>query len=48
MQFVEIELDPQETVMAEPGAMMMNDAIEMNTIMGDGSNDNKGFIGILF
>ena len=38
MQFVEIELDPQETVVAEPGAMMMmNDAIQMNTIFGDGS-----------
>jgi uncharacterized protein (AIM24 family) len=33
MQFVEVELDPMETVMAEPGAMMMmDDTIEMNTI----------------
>ncbi len=49
MQFVEIELDPQETVMAEPGAMMMmNDAIEMNTIFGDGSKKDEGFMGKLF
>ena len=49
MQFVEIELDPQETVMAEPGAMMMmNDAIEMNTIFGDGSKENDSFMGKLF
>lgn len=49
MQFVEIELDPQETIMAEPGAMMMmNDPIEMNTIFGDGSKENDSFMGKLF
>ena len=33
MQFVEIELDPQEGVVAESGSfMMMNDQIQMNTI----------------
>ena len=49
MQFVEVELDPQETVMAEPGAMMMmNDAIEMATIFGDGSKEDEGFMGKLF
>jgi len=38
MQFVEIELDPLETVIAEAGAfMMMDEAIEMTTIFGDGS-----------
>lgn len=38
MQFVEIELDPRETVVAEAGAMMMMDSsIEMETIFGDGS-----------
>lgn len=38
MQFVEIELDPQETVVAEAGSfMMMDDGIEMATIFGDGS-----------
>ncbi|PWX16230.1 TIGR00266 family protein, partial [Clostridium perfringens] len=35
MQFVEIELDPRETVVAEAGAMMMMDSnIEMETIFG--------------
>jgi uncharacterized protein (TIGR00266 family) len=46
MQCVEIELDPQETVIAEPGAfMMMDDAIKMETIFGDGNE--KGFFGKL-
>lgn len=41
MQFVEIELDPRETVVAEAGAMMMMDSsIEMETIFGDGSNSS--------
>ncbi len=49
MQFVEIELDPQETVLAEPGAMMMmDDGIVMNTIFGDGSNRDSGILGKLF
>jgi len=44
MQFVEIELDPQESVIAEAGGMMMmEDGIEMETIFGDGSGANKGF-----
>lgn len=38
MQFVEIELDPRETVIAEAGAMMMmTSQIQMETIFGDGS-----------
>lgn len=38
MQFVEIELDPQESVVAEAGSMMyMSDYIEMETVFGDGS-----------
>jgi uncharacterized protein (AIM24 family) len=38
MQYVEIELDPNETAIAESGAfMMMDDGIEMQTIFGDGS-----------
>lgn len=42
MQFVEIELDPGETTIAEAGAlMMMEDNIEMETIFGDGS-DRQG------
>ncbi len=43
MQFVEIELDPGEAVVAEAGAMMyMNDGIEMETIFGDGSGQGGG------
>ena len=43
MQFVEIELDPQESVVAEAGSMMyMSDHIEMETIFGDGSEQAGG------
>ena len=43
MQFVEIELDPGESVVAEAGAMMYKDAsVEMNTIFGDGSSSSGG------
>ncbi|WP_191859071.1 TIGR00266 family protein [Hanstruepera ponticola] len=46
MQYVEIELDPQEGVVAEAGSfMMMADGIKMETIFGDGSTKNKGFLG---
>ena len=42
MQFVEIVLDPKETVVAEAGAMMMMDnSITMETIFGDGSEKSK-------
>ena len=38
MQFVQIELDPKETVVAEAGSlMMMDEEIQMETIFGDGS-----------
>ncbi|WEG13737.1 TIGR00266 family protein [Pullulanibacillus sp. KACC 23026] len=48
MQFVEIELDPNETTIAEAGAlMMMEDSIEMETIFGDGSNQGGGIMGKL-
>ena len=48
MQCVEIELDPQETVMAESGSFMfMDDGIEMETIFGDGSQQNGGIFGKL-
>lgn len=43
MQFVEIELDPAESVIAEAGAMMYKEAvIDMDTILGDGSDKGKG------
>ena len=44
LQFVEIELDPNETAVAESGAfMMMDDGIAMQTMFGDGSQqqDNR-------
>lgn len=48
MQFVEIELDPQEAAVAEAGAMMyMEDGIKMETIFGDGSGQSSGFLGSL-
>ena len=47
MQCVEIELDPQEAVIAEPGSfMMMTDGIQMQTLFGDGTN--TGFMNKLF
>lgn len=49
VQLVEIELDPQETVIAEAGAMLyMEPGIEFQTKMGDGSTPNEGFMGKLF
>ena len=43
MQFVEVELDPRETVIAEAGSlMMMEDGISMETIFGDGSAEDSG------
>jgi uncharacterized protein (TIGR00266 family) len=49
MQFVEIELDPGETAVAEAGAMMFMDAgIVMNTIFGDGSRESDDIMGKIF
>ena len=48
LQFVEIELDPNEATVAEAGGMMyMDDGIEMETIFGDGSQQTGGFMGAL-
>lgn len=49
MQFVEVELDPGEATVAEAGGMMyMDDGIEMETIFGDGSAQQKsGIMGAL-
>ena len=45
LQFVEIELDPSETVIAEAGSFMMMDSdIQMATIFGDGSQSGQGGI----
>jgi len=49
MQFVEVELDPGESVVAEAGAMMYKDShIQMESIFGDGSTGaGGGFMGKL-
>lgn len=48
MQYVEVELDPGETAIAESGAfMMMDDGIQMETLFGDGSKAQQGFLGKL-
>ena len=48
MQYVEIELDPQEVVIAEAGSfMMMENGIAMQTIFGDGSAQDTGIFGKL-
>ena len=49
MQCVEVELDPQETVIAEAGSLMYMDGnIEMATVFGDGSDKNNDFVSKLF
>ena len=49
MQFVEVILDPGESVVAEAGSfMMMDQDIQMETIFGDGSKQNEGVLGSLF
>ncbi|HQD08530.1 MAG TPA: TIGR00266 family protein [Flavihumibacter sp.] len=50
MQFVEVELDPNETAVGESGAfMMMDDGVQMATIFGDGSKQSSsgGLLGKL-
>ncbi|PZR37117.1 TIGR00266 family protein [Caulobacter segnis] len=49
LQFVEIELDPGESAVAEAGAFVWKDAsVQMTTIFGDGSADQGGgFMGKL-
>ena len=48
MQFVEIELDPGESAVAEAGSLMYKDpSIEMTTVFGDGSGQTGGFMGLL-
>ncbi len=49
MQIVEVELDPGETVIAEAGAMnYMEDGINFETKMGDGSNPGGGMLDAIF
>jgi uncharacterized protein (TIGR00266 family) len=49
IQFVEVELDPGETVIAEAGTMVyMEDGISFEVKMGDGSTPDQGLMGKLF
>ena len=49
MQIVEVELDPGEAVVAEAGAMnYVEEGIEFEAKMGDGSQPDKGLLGKLF
>jgi len=49
MQVVEIELDPNETVIAEAGAMnYFEEGITFEAKMGDGSTPDEGIMGKLF
>ncbi len=49
MQFVEVELDPGESAVAEAGAMMYKDpSVQLETVFGDGSSSGTGdFMGKL-
>jgi uncharacterized protein (TIGR00266 family) len=48
LQFVEIELDPGESALAEAGAMVWKDAhVTMTTVFGDGRAQDGGFMGKL-
>lgn len=48
MQYAEITLDPNETVIGEPGVMMyMTSGIQMETVFGDPSEKNQGMMGKL-
>ena len=48
MQFVEVELDPGESAVAEAGSMMyMTPGIQMETVFGDGSGQRSGVMGAL-
>ena len=43
MQFVEVELDPGESAIAEAGSLMYKDAaVQMDTVFGDGSHAGQG------
>ena len=49
LQMVEVELDPGETVVAEAGAMtFMEEDIDYDARMGDGSAPDQGFMSSLF
>lgn len=48
MQFIEIQLKPNQTIIGEPGAMMyMTSGIRMETLFGDPNQPNQGVMGKL-
>lgn len=48
MQFVEVELDPGESAIAEAGALMYKDAaVQMDTVFGDGSHAGQSGGGLM-
>ena len=48
LQFVEVELDPGESAVAEAGSMVWKDAtVEMTTVFGSGAGQEGGFMGKL-
>ena len=48
MQFVEIELDPGESAIAEAGALMYKEsAVQMDTVFGDGSSGGQSGGGLM-
>ncbi len=48
LQFVEVVLDPGETVIAEAGAMMyLEDGVDFERVMGDGFESDAGLFGKL-
>lgn len=45
MQFVEVELDPEESAVAEAGAMMYKDSsVQMEAVFGDGASNSNSFM----
>ena len=48
MQYVELELDPGEAAIGEAGSMFyMDPGIDLDTVFGDGSNQQSGLFGAL-
>jgi uncharacterized protein (TIGR00266 family) len=48
LQFVEVELDPGEAAVAEAGTLMyMTSGVQMDTVFGDGSEQQTGLMGAL-
>lgn len=48
MQFVELDLAPQQATVGQAGAMMfMDQGIKMETVFGDGSKQKSGFVSSL-